>query len=696
MNHNSKTNFLCLMITFLLIRSSFSMIYTKTPKKNEAKSKVKFCIKKCLKKCSKQSILTDLGMNCFNPCYVECFPRKTTTSHVQKMFNELKDYPRFFCTKGVDPTSLSYKEVLKLFATGPCVPVILVPGVMATKLTIEIDCAVFSQKEEKVFSRCGWNACEKSTYEFWKSVPQAEYRLWIPTLMSDLSILSISERTNICFASLIKPHYDSSKPVESMFFPREGIKIKVHGFSPETKSDNKCGCSAIENLLPLPVQTATTEGFYELNLVLQHVGYVPGLTMQAIPYNFYYSYRKNEFKMSFRDNLVRLNKLTGKQTTIVAHSMGNLNTLHNLSLMDLKQKQLIFNWISISAPFLGTVRSQKLLLTGSDEFATFGGLIGFKFHPFIDTVNNQMSIYEMAAVDPFEIYKGEPFMKEIQKKMDYEAFFPKINFADSGFLFWPSASQTCYDRYLENIDITCRMKLPDITHMPLLKIGKDEYFMKDTYRMFEEHQLNVYTKILYNKLKDPELLKTFPEVPVILIFTNSIITPAYYEFGDDFQKMIQSGMYPRPILTGHVYGDQTVPAYSTFLPALRWAYGFDNKKPDDKINHQPVKFVEFCSVVRRDESVYDEKIPGKPFKMTKNGYIGLRCECNGRENGDDYSACVHAKTHVDVYTIKFILSVLNAKYFASSEQIEYIDSLNEKTLDEEIKGCHTIRASIFS
>lgn len=49
-----------------------------------------------------------------------------------------------------------------------------------------------------------------------------------------------------------------------------------------------------------------------------------------IPYNFYLSFRKNEFSEKFLSNLKRMKNLTGKKATILAHSMGNLNVLFNL------------------------------------------------------------------------------------------------------------------------------------------------------------------------------------------------------------------------------------------------------------------------------------------------------------------------------------------------------------------------------
>ena len=110
---------------------------------------------------------------------------KQNTSSADSVFKD------FHCTNGQDPHKLSKVDALRLFAEGPCVPAILVPGVMATKLAIEIDCEIFSKNEPKAFAKCGWNACQANSYEFWKKIPKKEYQLWIPDLTSELSIMSI-------------------------------------------------------------------------------------------------------------------------------------------------------------------------------------------------------------------------------------------------------------------------------------------------------------------------------------------------------------------------------------------------------------------------------------------------------------------------------------------------------------------------
>lgn len=56
------------------------------------------------------------------------------------------------------------KDYLKAFAKGPCSPIIIVPGVMASKLVVEIQCRILQERQPEIFKQCGWNACGFSPF----------------------------------------------------------------------------------------------------------------------------------------------------------------------------------------------------------------------------------------------------------------------------------------------------------------------------------------------------------------------------------------------------------------------------------------------------------------------------------------------------------------------------------------------------
>jgi hypothetical protein len=69
------------------------------------------------------------------------------------------------CINNKDPSSLSDKEYLKEFAAGPCNPTMILPGLISTKLMVEIDCEELMEKDPETFFACDWNACENKLNE---------------------------------------------------------------------------------------------------------------------------------------------------------------------------------------------------------------------------------------------------------------------------------------------------------------------------------------------------------------------------------------------------------------------------------------------------------------------------------------------------------------------------------------------------
>jgi hypothetical protein len=66
------------------------------------------------------------------------------------------------CINKKDPSTLSDKEYLKEFAAGPCSPTMILPGLISTKLMVQIDCEELMDKNPKTFSACLWNGCKKT------------------------------------------------------------------------------------------------------------------------------------------------------------------------------------------------------------------------------------------------------------------------------------------------------------------------------------------------------------------------------------------------------------------------------------------------------------------------------------------------------------------------------------------------------
>ena len=112
---------------------------------------------------------------------------------------------KFVCSNGTDPSKISKKEYLIEFGKGPCNPLMIVPGLYSSVLVVEIDCPVLQREHPEIMATCGWNACQKESYEFWKEVPRTEYRVWIPGLTTPLNIFTFSKEKNTCWSAFRYP-----------------------------------------------------------------------------------------------------------------------------------------------------------------------------------------------------------------------------------------------------------------------------------------------------------------------------------------------------------------------------------------------------------------------------------------------------------------------------------------------------------
>lgn len=364
-----------------------------------------------------------------------------------------------------DKTSVDY---LLNFAEGPCNPVILAHGALASKLIVQINCEEF-QENKDLFKHCGWSDCSKNG-------PDKEYQLWIPKLDSPLSILRTSTTQNKCFASLINHlNYDWNQEIEGNFFVKtKGITIRVYGFTESTKASGQCGAEAIRNLLPFYYQTGATKGFGPLIEALEYLGYRSGLTYQAIPYNFMLSFRNNEFKRNFFPNLKRLFDLTQKKVAMIGHSMGNVNLLYNIGLTSKEDKQKYMKGLySVTPAFIGGYKPIDMIVANDRDymFQILNYSLGFTYESQRQTNIYSQSLFEMIGQDPFKMYEKEPFLNEVKQQIKHEQ---QGTPHPTGFMkFWPSRDDICYRKKHSQFLQNCRIGLHDTKDEVVVRIGKE-------------------------------------------------------------------------------------------------------------------------------------------------------------------------------------------------------------------------------
>ena len=188
---------------------------------------------------------------------------------------------------------MSRKDYVRAFNAGPCAPIALLAGITGTKLMVRIDCEVFKANYPVEFGKC-FQTCSGS------SAPQKEYRIWVPHITDPMSILKPSDNSRACFSALAGndiEHLIKSGETRS----RKGLTVYPLGLSPETstKASSSCGMEAIINLLPTMIQAKGYSQYRDLYNVLVSAGYVSGINLQALPYDWRISYKENSLNKLF-------------------------------------------------------------------------------------------------------------------------------------------------------------------------------------------------------------------------------------------------------------------------------------------------------------------------------------------------------------------------------------------------------------
>ena len=580
--------------------------------------------------------------------------------------------PNYECLNGKDPNTLSLKENLLEFSKGPCSPFIIMPGTFSSVLTVEVDCPTLQRDNPEVFKTCGWNTCNKHWYEFWKKMPSKEYRLWIPEVFSPLNIFTINDTSNFCFAKFFKTDIDVTKPVEQAFIPPVGFKIKNYGGTPESKGKSECGNHSISDLIG-SIEIGETRVFDNLFKSVSDMGYTPGLTYQSIPYDFRRSYRANGVETLFKTNITKLRRMTGKKVIIMSHSLGGVNTYHQLLKHDRAFKEdSIKNWINIAAPILGASRALMDLLSGYSDLIFIKNLIGLHLDAAIEAISDSFAIHELLPFDAFTAYEGQPWFERVKKRIAYEK--GEVDYKDSGFNFLPKADERCaVDKFKENTE--CKFNFYDQSKNSSVKIMGEEFKLSEMEKLLTKWNITDKTLDIYNLSRDPALnTLNNPEIPIIFIFLRSLNTGVQFNYKEDIKEWIKKDEFYQPdVLNSN--GDGTVEANSYLLPALKWITEFEDKKDGAK----PMKLIEICSTYNMKGNLYDSQNEAGERVFDTVDYRGVNCECENEENA---GSCNHQHIPNDTAVIPVFLDIFRSNSVSYSPEYEsYVNSLDNDYLD---------------
>ena len=593
--------------------------------------------------------------------------------------------PTYRCTGGKNPQTMDHAEYLREFIKGPCTPVIVAAGVSATKLIVEINCEELQKYGKAAFEACGWTSCAKS-FLFFGSVPDKRYKLWIPEILSPMTLTNpFTDSGQKCFSALAGFSIERQSGRLHAVSPR-GVYIYPEGDSYELAKYTECGWTALTDLLPVgdSLQSKLFEQYEALGNALKDDGYMMGLTAQALPYDWRLSIQENQFQEKFLKMLESMNEISGKKVSIIAHSFGNINTLYNLWRMGESKKQdLVQRYFALAPPFLGAPQMVQMLLGGTSAYYYKG--FGLNFDTFRKVLGTYPSAFDLMPRDTFRLYKNEPWMisilnriaKEEKTEQKIQPLKPEDDILENLF---PDIDKVCFKNDWLYRSKMCLSGVHDyhifgsVNGEPIKSDNLQEIINKYSYHSLAGEMYRDSKSEVFDRMPNPGVQTT-------IIYTNLLETAAEFYYNNDPKAVAASKpnsefIDPDRIKSG--VGDLSVLTTSAIVPGVKWAYEFEKKQTGAK----PVIFVEVCSIQNQKTEVFQgSDISGAP-SVSKNEYQGIDCECTRR--GSE-SKCEHLGIVSDLHTVKYLLNSLQDNQKAKPNTT--FQSLSPQAIKQFVENC---------
>ena len=267
------------------------------------------------------------------------------------------------------------------FLLGKCSPVLLIPGIYATKLMVELQCKNIATYErtttlKEIRLYCGDTICSD------ESVEREEHPLFIGLLDDAFTILGSD-----------KDKYSSCLGYFMNFFQNENecptvngkkicnyspyVKVGFYGGTTKTQAKSKCGIEGVQNIIQSGsltidgiVNIGAAKSYETISKKLKSRGYEEGFSLGGLPNDYRRFLNTNNFaKNVFRSQIERLYSNTGKPVVVVGHSYGTLVALTNLVRTENKDLlPKIKKFVAIAPPFAGSSKLLDIFLHGLDEW----------------------------------------------------------------------------------------------------------------------------------------------------------------------------------------------------------------------------------------------------------------------------------------------------------------------------------------
>jgi hypothetical protein len=623
--------------------------------------------------------------------------------------------------------SNSYQEYLKYFNEGPCSPVIFSPGLSGSGLLVVTQCkelinaAKFNADAKKAMELCPF-MCEDGNDYYEKMIWVTKKQMIEYVGSTDFNFVwKNRECASFLFSVKKKAKLNENGEVEKIEdYEIPGVRIKIYGNTEETKGDSQCGRKALTSFYG---EEATLYAYFMRHF--DKMGYINGLTMQTIPFDFRRRPTENHFPKNMRLSLKIMKYLTGKRTVILGHSFGNNMVINGLKRMKVQEKDaLVREYIAIGAPFLGSLDTlffifgdagwfnfnlQKIIQWDwlADKFNGINAQYAQQLYPYID------SMYEMIPrID--QIRKARDTVLQNQQALVAAGIpFPFIHnsLVDADYLFDHSI---IHQRFTE--DLPKEYKLEE-TKEAINKFGFSDFIEK----YYAQFDFDAYS------------INENPETPTRVVFITELFAPGDVILLEDPKKKFAENDFPQMrILSGK--GDGTINIYSLGLAPLMWFNEYLRKVTTNptsfkipKNSPRKISFVEFGRLPSKkisdhyeyiqchDKNDWDDEIEEEikkkreEIEAKKNKsfwhYIGKGVEFiknsfkkkNDTENKNEFvpfgsRTCNHSSLVINKQFIEYLQGILSSKDSAKeAENPRENVVFKEQVLKDLLYACPVVR-----
>jgi len=548
-------------------------------------------------------------------------------------------------------------------------------------------------------------------------------KVHIPKILKSIKIEDTEpleyEMNEGCLGSLLRLYYketneenrnsNKSYNIEKL----EGAEISVQATTRE-----KCGADNTSNILgDMFSITNSFKGLAALNEHLPKMGYLKGLSLFNIPYDFRHDI---DTLMSEVNKAIRsAYEINKKKVLIIGHSYGGLINL-KLSTTQ-KEKDLIQHVISIASPFLGITSFGINQLIQFDKWdqekeVNYMGISGKIKTKLDDTsaklitasfpslvffpkqILNDETDESLKAIAELETLLGNHYKNSTEDNDKIKDIYK--NFIDNSkrksilekfYNIFPKPYKICNSIPQRNKFAEygiCKINLKESTNKKLFKYNDEEIHYKNPLdaknhndlfallkKFFETniHKMNnlisedyklsaekYFNHLIHNQEK--QLFENFDrnkDIEYSFFYGNHIKTLEYAEFKEINGKTVRKN-------EEYVHGDMTINGFSQIYPGLRWLIqDITNEEKSSKIN-----FIEYCAS-RKSTKENASKITEKnKYNQNKSHqYISLKCDCMTSPNLDPSETCNHSGLINDKNLINFVSEMLinsNSKIYNSS------------------------------